>query len=178
MHFIFVLTDFVNVLERVRTIELKRCSSIASMSSEKVALKYRKRTSPDRETTSSVQKKEEAAIVVEGDSLVPVLHDKLHVSVLKKAGSTSLNTKAKGETEYDQTRSETVTKYIHGAHFASEGETGQEREDEEETTSQSNTLNPSILRQLGPRGRRPRGPSHPLTRVRQSSGKHPFYSTM
>lgn len=178
MRFIFVLTDFVNVLERVRTIELKRCSSIASMSSEKVALKYRKRTSPDRDSTSSVQKKEEAAVVVEGDGLVPVLHDKLHVSVLKKEGSTSLNTEAKVETEYDQTRSETVTKYTHEAHSASKADTGQKREDEEETTSQSNTLNPSILRQLGPRGRRPHGPSHPLTRLRQSSGKHPFYSTM
>lgn len=177
MRFIFVLTDFVNVLERVRTIELKRCSSIASMSSEKVALKYRKRTSPDRETTSSVQKKEEAAVVVEGDNVAPVLHDKLHVSVVKKEGSESLNTEDKVETEYDQTRSETVTECTHGEHSASKAETSQKRESEEDT-SQSNTLNPSILRQLGPRGRRPHGPSHPVTRLRQSSGKHPFYSTM
>ncbi|XP_071848538.1 uncharacterized protein [Apostichopus japonicus] len=76
--------DYVNVLERIRKIELKRCVSIASMSSEKVRSKYRRRKDSSQAEQSSPGKDMGSTIETRGENDFPVSQKQSDNSLLSE----------------------------------------------------------------------------------------------
>ena len=93
-------TDYVNVLERVRKIEVKRCASIASMSSDKVASKYRKRISKDGSQGERSPAKDQGR----GDRDSPVSSKKLDNSLVTERLRPAVGT----DSDADQLRPDTI----------------------------------------------------------------------